>query len=193
MRWAATVYNALPVDGWPYRERKDDYLLAFGRVCEDKGFHVAVEVARRTGSRLLMAGVVQEWNRAYFEQRIAPEIDDQQIVYLGEVSDAQKRDLFAGARAFLFPILWPEPFGIVMIEAMAAGTPVIALHDGSVPEVVQGGVGGFVCEDVDAMVAAVDRLDEIDPAACRASVADRFSVERMVGDYEGLYAELTRT
>ena len=124
MRWAATVYNALPVDGWPYRERKDDYLLAFGRVCEDKGFHLAIEVARRTGSRLLMAGVVQEWYRDYFEQRIAPEIDDEQIVYLGEVSDAQKRELFAGARAFVFPILWPEPFGIVMIEAMAAGTPV---------------------------------------------------------------------
>jgi glycosyltransferase involved in cell wall biosynthesis len=192
MRWAATVYNALPVDGWPYRDRKDDYLLAFGRVCEDKGFHLAVEVARRTGSRLLMAGVVQEWNRTYFEQRVAPEIDDQQIVYLGEVSDAEKRDLFAGARAFLFPILWPEPFGIVMIEAMAAGTPVIALRDGSVPEVVQAGVGGFVCDDVDAMVAAVGRLHEIDPAACRASVADRFSVGQMVGDYERLYADLTK-
>jgi glycosyltransferase involved in cell wall biosynthesis len=191
MRWAATVYNALPVDGWPCRERKDDYLLAFGRVCEDKGFHLAIEVARRTGSRLLMAGVVQEWYRDYFERRIAPEVDDEQIVYLGEVSDAQKRDLFAGARAFLFPILWPEPFGIVMIEAMAAGTPVIALRNGSVPEVLQEGIGGFVCDDVDAMVAAVSRLDEIDPAACRASVTDRFSVERMAVGYEAVYHTLT--
>jgi glycosyltransferase involved in cell wall biosynthesis len=191
MRWAATVYNALPVDGWPYRESKDDYLLAFGRVCEDKGFHLAIDIARRTGMRLLMAGVVQEWYRDYYERFIAPEVDNEQIVYLGEVSDAQKRELFAGARAFVFPILWPEPFGIVMIEAMAAGTPVIALRNGSVPEVVPEGVGGFVCDDVDAMVAAVGRLDEIDPAACRASVAERFSVDAMAAAYEAVYRDIT--
>jgi glycosyltransferase involved in cell wall biosynthesis len=191
MRWAATVYNALPVDDWPYRERKDDYLLAFGRVCEDKGFHLAIEVARRTGRRLLMAGVVQEWYRDYFERRVAPEIDEEQIFYLGEVSDAEKRDLFAGASAFLFPILWPEPFGIVMIEAMAAGTPVIALRAGSVPEVVEDGVAGFVCDDVDGMVAAVDRLAEIDPDACRASVAERFGVDAMAAGYEAVYRDLT--
>jgi len=191
MRWAATVYNALPVDGWPYRERKDDYLLAFGRVCEDKGFHLAIEIARRTGRRLLMAGVVQEWYRDYFERRIAPQVDDEQIVYLGEVSDAEKRDLFAGASAFLFPILWPEPFGIVMIEAMAAGTPVVALRAGSVSEVVEDGVGGFVCDDVDGMVAAVGRLAEIDPGACRASVAERFGVDAMAAGYEAVYRGLT--
>ncbi len=187
MRWAATVYNAITVDDWPFRARKDDYLLAFGRVCEDKGFHLAIEVARRTGLRLLMAGVVQDWYRDYFEQRIAPHVDDDRIVYLGEVGEDAKRELFAGARAFLFPILWPEPFGIVMIEAMAAGTPVIALRDGSVPEVVEDGVGGFVCADVDDMVAAVARLDEIDPEACRASVARRFSVEAMTAGYEAVY------
>jgi len=191
MRWTATVYNALPVDDWPYRERKDDYLLAFGRVCEDKGFHLAIEVARRTGRRLLMAGVVQEWYRDYFERRVAPEVDDEQIVYLGEVSDAEKRDLFAGASAFLFPILWPEPFGIVMIEAMAAGTPVIALRAGSVPEVVDDGVAGFVCDDVDGMVAAVGRLAEIDADACRVSVAERFGVDAMATGYETVYRGLS--
>lgn len=193
MRWAATVYNAIPVDGWPFRARKDDYLLAFGRVCEDKGFHLAIEVARRTGLRLLMAGVVQDWYRDYYEQRIAPHVDGERIVYLGEVGDDEKRELFAGARAFLFPILWPEPFGIVMIEAMAAGTPVIALRDGSVPEVVEDGVGGFVCADVDEMVAAVGRLGEIDPEACRASVARRFSVEAMAAGYEAVYRSVSRT
>jgi glycosyltransferase involved in cell wall biosynthesis len=190
MRWTATVYNALPVDGWPYRADKDDYLLAFGRVCQDKGFHLAIEIAKRAGMRLLMAGVVQEWYRDYYEQRIAPEVDGEQIVYLGEVSDAEKRELFAGARAFVFPILWPEPFGIVMIEAMAAGTPVIALRNGSVPEVVPEGVGGFVCDDVDAMVAAVGRIGEIDPAACRASVAERFSVAAIAAGYEAAYRTL---
>lgn len=190
MRWAGTVYNALPLEAWPYREDKDDYLLAFGRVCEDKGFHLAIEIAKRTGTRLLMAGVVQEWNRAYFERSVAPHVDGEQIVYLGEVSDDEKRDLFANARAFLFPILWPEPFGIVMIEAMAAGTPVVALRDGSVPEVVRDGVDGFICDDVETILAALERIGEIDPAACRAGVAERFSVEKMAADYASLYARL---
>ncbi len=190
MRWAGTVYNALPLEAWPYRERKDDYLLAFGRICEDKGFHIAIEVAKRTGHRLVMAGVVQEWYREYFERRVLPEVDGERIVYLGEVNDEEKRELFANARAFLFPVVWPEPFGIVMIEAMASGTPVVALRDGSVPEVVRHGVDGFVCDDVDAMVAALTRLGEIDPATCRAGVAERFSVEKMAADYESLYARL---
>ena len=190
MRWAGTVYNALPIDGWPYRERKDDYLLAFGRVCREKGFHLAIELAQRTGSRLVMAGVVQEWYRDYFEREVAPHVDGDQIVFLGEVTDDEKRELFAGARAFVFPILWPEPFGIVMIEAMASGTPVLALRDGSVPEVVEDGVNGFIRDDLDGLVAAVSRIDEIDPAACRAAVADRFSVARMAEDYETIYLGL---
>ncbi len=95
MNWAGTVYNALPVDGWPLATAKDDYLLAFGRVCEDKGFHLAIDIARRTGHRLVMAGVVQDWYRDYFEERIAPEIDGEQIVFEDEVSDERKRELFA--------------------------------------------------------------------------------------------------
>jgi glycosyltransferase involved in cell wall biosynthesis len=190
MRWAATVYNALPIDGWPYREKKDDYLLAFGRVCHAKGFHLAIEVAKRTGSRLVMAGVVQDWYRDYYDREVAPHVDGDQIVFLGEVSDDEKRELFAGARAFVFPILWPEPFGIVMIEAMASGTPVLALRHGSVPEVVEEGVNGFVRDDVDGLVAALNGVDQIDPAACRATVAERFSVAHMAEDYEAVYERL---
>jgi len=187
LNWAGTVYNALPVDGWPYRTEKDGYLLAFGRVSEAKGFHLAIEIARRTGRRLIMAGVVQEWYREYFEERIAPEVDGERILFEDEVSDERKRALFAGASGFLFPILWPEPFGLVMVEAMASGTPVIALRNGSVDEVIDDGVTGFICDGVDEMVAAVGQLGEIDPAVCRATVEGRFSVAAMTAGYERLY------
>ena len=190
LNWAGTVYNALPVDGWPFRIHKDGYLLAFGRVSEAKGFHLAIDIARRSGRRLVMAGVVQEWYREYFRERVEPEIDGDQIVFEGEVTDERKRELFAGADAFVFPILWPEPFGLVMVEAMASGTPVIALRNGSVSEVVDDGVTGFVCDDVEEMLAAVDRLGEIDPYVCRRTVEERFSVAAMTVGYEALYRGL---
>ena len=189
MTWAGTVYNAVEVDSWPFRAEKDDYLLAFGRLCEAKGFHVAIEVARRSGHRLLMAGALQEAYRPWVEEHIVPELDDQ-IVYLGEVDDARKRELFAGAKAFLFPVLWPEPFGLVMIEAMATGTPTIAFPDGAVPEVLDDGKTGFIVPDADGIIAALDRLGEIDPESCRRVARERFGVEKMVAAYETLYAGL---
>ncbi len=120
----------------------------------------------------------------------SPEIDGDRVVFEAEVTDERKRELFAHAKGFLFPILWPEPFGLVMVEAMATGTPVIALRNGSVDEVVDDGVTGFVCDDVDQMVAAVARLDEIDSHACRRAVEERFSVAAMTAGYEALYTGL---
>lgn len=190
MNWAGLVYNAIAVEGWPYTPAKDDYLLAFGRVCEAKGFHLSIEAAKRTGHRLIMAGALQKPYRPYFEGKIAPLIDGEQIVYEGEVTDARRRELFARAKAFLFPITWPEPFGLVMIEAMATGTPVIALRQGSVPEVVDHGRTGFVCDSFEEFVAAIDRIGEIDPAVCRHTVEERFTVERMVADYEAIYRDM---
>jgi glycosyltransferase involved in cell wall biosynthesis len=189
MDWAGLAYNAIEVDQWPYTTAKDDYLLAFGRVCEAKGFHHSIAAAKRLGRRLIMAGVLQEPYRAYFEEMVAPHIDGDQIVYEGEVGDERKRELFAGANAFLFPITWPEPFGLVMIEAMACGTPVVAMRQGSVPEVVDDGTTGFVVDpdDLDAFVTAVGRVGEIDPAVCRRTVEERYTVERMVADYEAIY------
>jgi glycosyltransferase involved in cell wall biosynthesis len=187
MNWAGLAYNAIAVEQWPYTPEKDDYLLAFGRVCEAKGFHLSIEAAKRTGRRLIMAGVLQEPYREYFEQKVAPHIDGDQIVYEGEVSDARKRELFTHAHAFVFPITWPEPFGLVMIEAMACGTPVVALRQGSVPEVLDDGVTGFVRDDFEEFVAAVGRVSEIDPAVCRRTVEERFTVARMVADYEAIY------
>jgi glycosyltransferase involved in cell wall biosynthesis len=191
MDWAGVVYNAVAVEQWPFVPEKDDYLLAFGRVCEAKGFHLSIEAARRGGRRLIMAGVVQEQYAEYFHERVQPHIDGEQIVFEGEVSRERKRELFAHAHAFLFPIMWPEPFGLVMIEALATGTPVIALRQGSVPEVIDDGRTGFVLDDFDDFVAAIDRVGEIDPAVCRGEVERRFSVERMIGDYEAIYRRLT--
>ena len=137
-----------------------------------------------------MAGVVQERYADYFDAEVEPHVDGEQIVFEGEVSDERKRELFAHARAFLFPITWPEPFGLVMIEAMATGTPVVALRAGSVPEVVDDGRTGFVCDTFDEFVAAIERIDEIDPSACRRLVEERFTVDRMVDGYEALYRRL---
>lgn len=187
MNWAGLAYNAIAVEQWPYTPQKDDYLLAFGRVCEAKGFHHSIEAATRLGRRLIMAGVLQDQYRDYFEEKVAPLIDGEQIVYEGEVSDERKRELFAHAHAFLFPITWPEPFGLVMIEALACGTPVVAMRQGSVPEVVDDGVTGFVVDDLEAFVTAVGRVGEIDPAVCRRTVEERFTVQRMVADYEAIY------
>jgi glycosyltransferase involved in cell wall biosynthesis len=190
MTWADAVYNAIAVEEWPFTPQKDDYLLAFGRVCHQKGFHLAIEAAKRTGHRLVMAGVLQEQYREYFETRVRPHIDNDQIVYESEVTDARKRELFAHAKAFLFPITWAEPFGLVMIEAMATGTPVVALRQGSVPEVVDHEVTGFICDDLDEFTAAISRVKEIDPRACRRAVEERFTVKRMIDGYEDVFRQV---
>ena len=133
------------------------------------------------------AGALQPQYADYFHERVEPHIDGRQVVYEGEVTNERKRELFAHARGFLFPILWPEPFGLVMIEAMATGTPVIALRQGSVPEVLDDGRTGFVCDTFEEFVTAVGRVGEIDPAECRRTVEERFTVERMVADCEAIY------
>jgi glycosyltransferase involved in cell wall biosynthesis len=190
MNWGGVVYNAVDLEQFPYTPKKDDYLLAFGRIAAAKGFHLSIEAAKRTGQRLIMAGVVQERYQEYFDTEVKPHVDGEQIIYEGEVSDARKHELFAHARAFLFPITWPEPFGLVMIEAMATGTPVVALRQGSVPEVVDDGRTGFVCDTFEEFVSAVDCVGDIDPRACRDWVEQHFTVPRMVDGYEAIYRGL---
>lgn len=192
LRYAGTVYNPIDTEGWPFRrkEEKDDYLLAFGRMCADKGFHTAIEVARKADMRLVVAGTVQHQERDYYETVIKPQIDGDQIQFVGEVSLTEKWNLFSKARAFLFPIQWPEPFGLVMIEAMAAGTPVIAFPEGSVPEVVVDGITGFIVRTADEMVDCLGRLDQIDPRACRQHVQEKFSVKRAADGYEQVYEQV---
>lgn len=190
LNYAGTVYNPIDVSTWPFvpSDKKEDYLLAFGRFSPDKGFHTAIEVAREAGERLIIAGAVQNINRDYFETTIKPMVDGDQIQFAGDVSLSMKWKLFSEARALLFPIQWPEPFGLVMIEAMATGTPVIAFPEGSVPEVVADGRTGFVVANPREMVEAIGRLDDIDARACREHVVDNFSVSRAASGYEEVYS-----
>ena len=138
----------------------------------------------------MIAGAVQPQNRDYYETVVKPHVDGEQITFVGEVSLTEKWNLFSKAKAFLFPIQWPEPFGMVMIEAMAAGTPVIAFPEGSVPEVVEDGRTGYLVKNADEMVEALGRLDELDPAACREYVQEKFSVSKCADSYEQVFRQV---
>jgi glycosyltransferase involved in cell wall biosynthesis len=186
------VPNGVPLDTYDFVSEvpPDAPLVFLGRIEEIKGPHLAIDAALRTGARLVIAGNVPEPHRAWFEAHVAPRIDGDQIRYVGPVDDAQKNALLGSARAFLMPILWEEPFGIVMAEALACGTPVIGLRRGAVPEVVDDGVTGFVRDDLDGLVEAVGRLGEIDRAACRAAVEARYSADAVVEGYLAVYRRM---
>jgi glycosyltransferase involved in cell wall biosynthesis len=151
---------------------------------------VAIDAARRAGVRLVVAAKVERADQAYFDQVVAPLLESPGVDYVGETDLPETRDLLQRARALLFPILWPEPFGLVMIEAMACGTPVVTRRCGSTPEVVADGETGFVCDDDEALVAALRRIDSIDRRACRRRVEEHFSVGHMADAYERVYREL---
>jgi glycosyltransferase involved in cell wall biosynthesis len=190
LTFAATIPNAIDVEHMPFDAEKDDYFLFVGRMTADKGAHNAIEVARRTGVRLIMAGKVNEGpERDYYADQVEPYLSDD-IHYRGEVDHETKVELYRRARCTLFPIQWPEPFGLVMIESLACGTPVIAMRHGSVPEVMEHGRTGFVVETADEMYEAALRIDEIDPAECRRAVEERFGSERFVAAHEAAYRQL---
>jgi len=188
------VYNGVPTATYRYRADPgaDAPLVFLGRVEAIKGPHLAIRAARRSGRRLVIAGNVPPEHKGWFDAEVAPYLDGERIRYIGPVNDEQKNDLLGRARALLMPILWEEPFGIVMAEAMACGTPVIGLARGAVPEVVEDGRTGFVVEDENGLVPAIARLDEIDRAACRARVEELFSDSAVVRGYVSVYEEMLR-
>lgn len=183
--WVSTVHNGIDVDSYPFGSEKDDYLLFLGRMNPEKGVVEAIDVARRLGRRLVIAAKCSDPGEiSYFERHVEPRLDGAQ--YVGDVQGQEKEDLLAHATALLFPIQWEEPFGLVMVEAMACGTPVLALRRGSVPEVVRDGVSGFVCDDLDEMADAFWRLDELSKRHIRED-ARRFDASRMVEGYVATY------
>jgi glycosyltransferase involved in cell wall biosynthesis len=188
--WAGTVHHGLPVERYPYTAGGGRYLAFLGRICPEKAPDVAIEVAKRAGVPLKIAAKVDPVDRVYFEQVIRPLLDHPLIEFIGEIVDADKGRFLGDALALLFPIDWPEPFGLVMIESLACGTPVIARERGSVPEILVHGRTGFVADTIDELVNAVKRIDIIDRADCRRHVESRFTAVRMADDYEAIYRRL---
>jgi glycosyltransferase involved in cell wall biosynthesis len=190
--WVKTVYHGLPLNLYPFSPRshkREPYLLFLGRISPEKCPHSAIRIACRAGIPLRIAAKVDRVDQVYLETTIRPLLDHPLVEFIGEVDESQKRVLLGGALALLFPIDWPEPFGLVMIEALASGTPVITRRRGSVPENIHDGVTGFVCETDEEMVAAVQKVASLEREACRRAFVERFSVRRMTQDYVAVYEE----
>ena len=187
LRPLAVIPNPIALREWPLGGKKADFLLWVGRMTPDKGPHRAIEAARLAGLPIVLAGIVQPRQRAFFEQEVAPHIDGKAVSFVGEVTGAQKLSLFSRARGLLMPIRWAEPFGMVMIEALACGTPVIAFGEGAAPELIVDGKTGFIVADEAAMAAAVPRLTAIRPGDCRAWVAEHCEVGAVAAAYERAY------
>ena len=192
LRAVGAIPNPIDLRMWPLQEGKSDYLLWIGRMTAVKGPHRAIAAARIAGVRLILAGVIQPGQQAFFDSEVAPHIDGDRVRFVGEVGGATKRSLFANARALLVPIRWEEPFGMVMVEALACGTPVIAFAEGAARELVAEGKTGFLVDDEATMGAAVAQLPRIAPAACRTWVAEHCDVGVVAHAYEQAYRGAVR-
>ncbi len=192
LNYAATVYNGIDVSSHKFHPQPEElpYLAFLGRISPEKGTHIAIQIAKQAGWRLKMAGKIDVVDQEYFEKEVKPLVDGKQIEYLGEANHVQKNALMGGAVATLFTITWREPFGLVMVESMAAGTPVIAMNMGSVPEVIAHGKTGFICNNIAECVDAVSKVEKLDRYACRQHVENNFSVRKMVDGYEAVYQQI---
>lgn len=192
LNYFGTVYNGINPEDYPFKKQpqEPEYLAFLGRFSPDKGPHHAIAIAKQSGWRLKMAGKIDLVDSKFFEQEIAPHIDGQQIEYLGEVNHDEKAELLGNAAVTLFPIAWQEPFGLVMIESMATGTPVIAMNLGSVPEVIAHGATGFICQNYEQMAEIIPQALKLNRQTCRQYVENKFSVAQMVNGYEAIYEKI---
>jgi glycosyltransferase involved in cell wall biosynthesis len=190
IRWCGTVHHGIPENLYNFREKPGEYLAFLGRICPEKRLDRAIEIAKRSGRSLKIAAKVDPVDRHYFSNQIEPLLKHPLIELIGEIGENDKADFLGNAAALLFPIAWPEPFGLVLIEAMGCGTPVIAYNQGAVGEIIDEGKTGFVVDNLDDAVAAVDRLGSIDRKYCRLEFEKRFSVRRMASDYLRIYERI---
>jgi glycosyltransferase involved in cell wall biosynthesis len=188
--YVATVYHGVDLDTLPFDPDGGDGLVCFGRIHPDKGTHHAIEIAKRSGRRLTLCGIVHD--ETYFKELVEPHIDGDQVVYLGSVGPSDRGKILGGSAALLHPIAFAEPFGLSVVESMACGTPVVAFPRGSMPEVVDEGVTGRLVGGVDEAVAAVNEIASIDRGGCRVRARGRFGADRMVDDYLRVYRKVIR-
>jgi glycosyltransferase involved in cell wall biosynthesis len=188
LRYAATIHHGIDLEALPFSPVASEALVVFGRIHPDKGTATAIEIARRAGRPLSICGIVQD--ERYFREQVLPHVDGDRVTYLGSVGPEQRAEVLGSATALLHPIAFAEPFGLSVVEAMACGTPVVAYPLGSMPEVIDEGVSGFLVSDVDAAVAAVDRAAALERSAVRRTAERRFSAARMVDEYLALYQRL---
>jgi glycosyltransferase involved in cell wall biosynthesis len=188
--WQATVYHGLPEGLYGFQPNPGKYLAFLGRIAPEKRPDHAIEIAKRVGIPLRIAAKVDPMDREYFYSEIEPLLSHPLVEYLGEITDAEKNEFLGQAMALICPYDWPEPFGLVLIEALACGTPVLAYRRGSIPEIIEDNVTGFVCEGIDSMATAVRRVSELDRRRCRQSFEQRFTVGRMARDYLRVYQQL---
>jgi glycosyltransferase involved in cell wall biosynthesis len=190
LNWAGTVYHGLPANDLHFRPESGEYLAFLGRIAREKRPDRAIAIAKACGCKLKIAAKVDPSDTAYFRNEIEPLLDDPLVEFVGEIDESQKGEFLSHARALLFPIDWPEPFGLVMIESLACGTPVVAFRGGSVDEIIQHGITGFVVEDLDQAVTAAKQVATLDRRACRQAFDERFSTTRMTDDYVRVYRRL---
>jgi glycosyltransferase involved in cell wall biosynthesis len=191
LNWQGNVHHGLPEDLYRFRETPGQYLAFLGRISPEKRIDRAIEIAKRVGIEIKIAAKVDEVDRTYFEHVVAPLLTDPLVEYMGEIDDDEKDEFLGNAYALLFPIDWPEPFGLVMVEAMACGTPVIAYRHGSVPEVIADGVTGFIVDELEDAVKAAECIAALSRNHCRQLFEQRFSAARMAEDYVAIYQRLT--
>jgi glycosyltransferase involved in cell wall biosynthesis len=193
LNWQGTVYHGLPEDLYRFHETPGTYLAFLGRISPEKRVDRAIAIAKSIGMPIKIAAKVDAVDRAYFEHTVAPLLKDPLVEYIGEIGDSEKNEFLGNAYALLFPINWPEPFGLVMIEAMACGTPVIAYRHGSIPEVIEDGVTGFIVDGPKDAIRAAERISMLSRKRCRRVFEQRFSASRMAADYLAVYQRLIGT
>lgn len=185
--YIATIYHGINLEQFTFKKEAGDYLIFFGRMHPDKGAKEAIQIAKKVGKKLIMAGIVQD--QEYFDKEISPHFGED-VIYVGSVGPEERDKLLGGAFALLHPIFFAEPFGLSVVEAMACGTPVVAFNKGSMPELIENGKNGFIVETVDEAVSAIGKISKIDRQCCKDIVEKRFSVERMVDDYIKVYQQI---